>query len=137
RAGEILGLAGLIGAGRSEIAKGICRLEGDVTGEVHLDGRRLRLRHYQDSIAEGIVYLSEDRKGDGVFLHMSIAANVSAMSLGKVSRRSLINHRLERRLAERTGRELRLKYGHLGDDVATLSGGNQQKVALTKLLSVE
>lgn len=65
--GEILGLAGLIGAGRSEIVKGICRLEGDVSGEVSLNGKRLALTRYQDSIAEGIVYLSEDRKETASF----------------------------------------------------------------------
>jgi ribose transport system ATP-binding protein len=137
RAGEILGLGGLIGAGRSEIAKAICRLEGDVTGDVRLKGCLLALRNYQDAIAAGIVYLSEDRKGDGVFLDMSIAANISAMSLRQISRRGIINRRLERQLAERTGRDLQLKYGHLDDSVSTLSGGNQQKVALTKLLSIE
>jgi ribose transport system ATP-binding protein len=134
---EILGFAGLIGAGRSEIAKGICRLEGDVTGEVHLKGRRLRPRHYQDCIANGIVYLSEDRKADGVFLNMSIAANASALSLGLVSRYGIISRRRERELAERTGRDLRLKFGHLDQDVSALSGGNQQKLALAKLLAVD
>jgi ribose transport system ATP-binding protein len=134
--GEILGFAGLIGAGRSEIAKGICRLEGEVTGEVRLKGRLLKLRHYQDSIASGVVYLSEDRKADGVFLNMSIAANASAMSLDAVSRFGIISRRRERQLAERTGGELRLKFGHLDQDVSTLSGGNQQKVALAKLLAV-
>jgi ribose transport system ATP-binding protein len=136
RAGEILGLGGLIGAGRSEIARAICRLEGQTTGEVRLKGRRLSLRHYQDAIAAGIVYLSEDRKGDGVFLDMSIAANISAMSLRQISRRGIINRRLERQLAERSGRDLHLKYRRLDDDVSSLSGGNQQKVALTKLLAI-
>ncbi len=135
--GEILGFAGLIGAGRSEIAKGICRLEGDVTGEVHLKGRRLDLKRYQDCIAHGIVYLSEDRKGDGVFLDMSIATNTSAMSLRRVSRLGILSRRRERKLAERAGRDLRLKFGHLDDAVSTLSGGNQQKVALAKLLAVD
>jgi ribose transport system ATP-binding protein len=137
RRGEILGFAGLIGAGRSEIAKGICRLEGDVTGEVHLKGRRLDLKRYQDCIAHGIVYLSEDRKGDGVFLDMSIATNTSAMSLRRVSRLGILSRRRERKLAERAGRDLRLKFGHLDDAVSTLSGGNQQKVALAKLLAVD
>ena len=136
RTGEILGLGGLIGAGRSEIARAICRLEAHVAGEVRLKGRRLSLRHYEDAIAAGVVYLSEDRKGEGVFLDMSIATNISAMSLRQISRRGLINRRLERELAERTGRDLQLKYGHLDDDVSTLSGGNQQKVALTKLLAI-
>ena len=136
RAGEILGFAGLIGAGRSEIAKGICRLQGEVEGEVMLNGRPLSLRHYQDAIAEGIVYLTEDRKGDGVFLEMSIAANISAISLDQVSSAGIINERREAELAKNTGRSLNLKYGHVDNNVSTLSGGNQQKVALAKLLSV-
>lgn len=136
RRGEILGLGGLIGAGRSEIAKGVCRLEGDATGEVALNGEPLRLKHYQDCIAHGIVYLSEDRKAEGVFLDLSIAENTSAMSLREVSRFGLIGKRREDRLAARVGRGLRLKYGQLDDAVSTLSGGNQQKVALAKLLAV-
>ncbi|WP_401491877.1 sugar ABC transporter ATP-binding protein [Streptomyces sp. NPDC091377] len=134
--GEILGFAGLIGAGRSEIAKGICRLEGDVTGEVRLKGQRLDPRDYQDCIAHGILYLSEDRKGSGVFLNMSIAANSSAMSLRQVSRYGIISRRRERQLADRVGRELKIKFDQLDHDVSTLSGGNQQKVALAKLLAV-
>ncbi|UUP18129.1 sugar ABC transporter ATP-binding protein [Nitratireductor thuwali] len=137
RKGEILGLAGLIGAGRSEIVKGICRLEGEVTGDVALFGRRLALRHYSDSIAEGIVYLSEDRKQDGLFLDMSIAANVSALDVGQVaSRAGLIDDDREAELAERLGGRLNLKCGHVGQPVSALSGGNQQKVAIAKMLSV-
>jgi ribose transport system ATP-binding protein len=133
--GEILGFGGLIGAGRSEIARGICRLEGEATGEVRMGGKTLTLRHYQDCIAHGIVYLSEDRKGDGVFLDMTIAENTSAMSLPQVSRAGVISRTREHHLAERTGADLELKFGHLDDNVSTLSGGNQQKVALAKLLA--
>jgi ribose transport system ATP-binding protein len=136
RRGEILGFAGLIGAGRSEIARGVCRLEGQVTGEVHLKGQLLKLRHYQDCIANGIVYLSEDRKADGVFVDMSIAANSSALVLDQVSRFGVIRRRLERELAGRIGGDLRLKFDHLDQDVSALSGGGQQKVALAKLLAV-
>jgi ribose transport system ATP-binding protein len=136
RKGEILGLAGLIRAGRSEIVKGICRLEGEVTGEVALDGRTLALRHYADSIAEGLVYLSEDRKGDGLFLDMPIAANVSALRLSQVAARGLIDEGREAEQAERLGGRLNLKCGHVGQPVASLSGGNQQKVAIAKMLSV-
>ena len=137
RQGEILGLAGLIGAGRSEIVKGICKLEGEVTGEIVLNGRQLDTSHYQESIAEGLVYLSEDRKGDGLFLDMSIAENVSALSLEQVSSQlGIINDRLEAGLARRLGAMLNLKCGHVGEPVSNLSGGNQQKVAIAKLLSV-
>jgi ribose transport system ATP-binding protein len=138
RKGEILGLAGLIGAGRSEIAKGICALEGEVTGGVRLKGRRLDRRHYKDSIAEGIVYLSEDRKGDGLFLEMSVAANVSALALQQVSSRlGIIDDRREGDQATRLGERLNLKCGHIGQPTSALSGGNQQKVAIAKMLSVK
>jgi ribose transport system ATP-binding protein len=135
--GEILGIAGLIGAGRSEIVKGICRLEGEVTGEVSLNGRRLSLSSYRDSIAEGIVYLSEDRKGDGIFLDMAIAANVSALKPEQVANQfGLINRHKEEAQAETLGKRLNLKCGSLSDPVSSLSGGNQQKVAIAKMLSV-
>lgn len=137
RKGEILGLAGLIGAGRSEIVKGICKLEGEVTGEVSLRGRKLDLGHYGDSIGEGIVYLSEDRKGDGLFLDMSIAANVSALSVEQVaSGAGIIDERRETEQAESLGGQLNLKCAHVGQPVSALSGGNQQKVAIAKMLSV-
>ena len=137
RKGEILGIAGLIGAGRSEIAKGVCKLEGDVTGEVWLHGEQLNLLSYQDSIANGVVYLSEDRKGDGVFLDLPISANVSALKLEQVANAiGLIQSDAEEIQAEQIGRKLDLKYGALSHPVSSLSGGNQQKVALAKMLSV-
>ncbi len=137
RKGEILGIAGLIGAGRSEIVKGICRLEGDVTGEVSLNGRKLSLKTYRDSISEGIVYLSEDRKGDGIFLDMSIAANVSALKPEQVANAfGLIAGSREEAQADTLGKRLNLKCGSLSDPVSSLSGGNQQKVAIAKMLSV-
>jgi len=138
RKGEILGIGGLIGAGRSEIVRGICRLEGQVTGDVSLHGKPLSLTHYADSIAAGIVYLSEDRKGDGLFLDMSIAANISALAVDRISTRfGLINERREKQRAETIGKQLSLKCGHVGQPVSTLSGGNQQKVAIAKMLSVD
>ncbi|MBW9072492.1 sugar ABC transporter ATP-binding protein [Agrobacterium deltaense] len=138
RRGEILGLAGLIGAGRSEIARAVCRLEGKPRGEVTLRGRPLKLKDYRDSIREGLVYLSEDRKGDGLFLNMSIASNVSALDIGRVSNgMGFIERRKEMKRADELGRRLKLRANSIGDAVSTLSGGNQQKVALAKMLSVE
>ena len=108
-----------------------------MTGDVSLHGRVLHLAHYADSIAEGIVYLSEDRKGDGLFLDMSIAANVSALSVEQVATRTgIIDDRLETEQAERLGGRLNLRYGHVRQPVSALSGGNQQKVAIAKMLSV-
>ena len=135
--GEILGIAGLIGAGRSEIVKGICGLQDGTTGEVTLDGKPHRIRSYRDSIDAGIVYLSEDRKGDGVFLDLSIAANVAAIDLRQVSTRwGTIDGAREAEQATRLGDRLGLKRGSIDAPVSSLSGGNQQKVAIAKMLSV-
>ncbi len=135
--GEILGIAGLIGAGRSEIVKGICGLEGNAAGDIVLKGHPLNISCYQDSIGEGIVYLSEDRKGDGVFLDLSIAANISALSVEQISSRyGLINNRKELTQARQLGNQLNLKCGHITHPVSSLSGGNQQKVAIAKMLSI-
>ena len=136
--GEILGMAGLIGAGRSEIAKGICGLEGEaVTGDLSLEDQPMEIRNYQDSIANGMVYLSEDRKGDGVFLDLSIAANISALSVEQVSTNlGIVDNAREASQALTLGERLNLKYGHINHPVSSLSGGNQQKVAIAKMLSV-
>jgi ribose transport system ATP-binding protein len=137
RKGEILGIAGLIGAGRSEIVKGICGLHEGTSGEVILDGEPMLIRSYRESIDKGIVYLSEDRKGDGVFLDLSIAANVSALDLDQVSTAwRTLDREKEDAQAVRLGDRLGLKRRSIHDPVSSLSGGNQQKVALAKMLSV-
>lgn len=136
--GEILGFGGLIGAGRSEIVRGIARLEGAARGQVYLHGKEIVLKDYADCIARGIVYLSEDRKGDGVFLDLPIAANIAALDLRRVAGRfGVINAMRETAQAKRIGDALRLKAASMAHRVASLSGGNQQKVALAKLLAVE
>ena len=138
RGGEVLGIAGLIGAGRSEVVRGVCRLEGKPSGRVLLNGHELSLKSYSDAIAAGIVYLSEDRKGDGVFLDLPISHNVSALRLANIaSRLGLINFPAEQQQAETFGEKLKLKAASVDHKVSTLSGGNQQKVALAKLLAVQ
>jgi ribose transport system ATP-binding protein len=137
RKGEILGVAGLIGAGRSEIVKGICGLHPVTRGTVELSNKAFAIRSYRDSIDNGLVYLSEDRKGEGVFLDLPIAANVSALDLGQVSTRwGTVDRGREVELAGRLGDRLDLKRGSVHDPVSSLSGGNQQKVAIAKMLSV-
>lgn len=134
--GEIFGIAGLIGAGRSEVVKAICGLHGKSSGSIRFQGREVNIRNYQDSIQLGIVYLSEDRKEDGLFLDLPIAGNISALNLEQVSRRGLVSRRLENQQAQALAEQLNLKYGSLRDKVSSLSGGNQQKVAIAKMLSV-
>jgi ribose transport system ATP-binding protein len=136
--GEILGVAGLIGSGRSEIVKGICCLESDTSGEVRVNGKPLESKDYQHSIEAGVVYLSEDRKGDGVFLELPISANVSALRLAQVaSKLGIIRRDKEEKQASTLGDQLNLKCDRLSDPVSSLSGGNQQKVAIAKMLSVK
>src|SRR5687767_7954591 len=136
--GEIVGIAGLIGAGRSEIVKAVCGLHQTTAGEVRLRGQRLALGSYRRSIDSGIVYLSEDRKGDGVFLDLSIASNVSALDLRQVSTPwGTIDRGREVEQANRLGDRLGLKRASVDHPVSSLSGGNQQKVAIAKMLSVD
>ena len=134
--GEILGLSGLIGAGRSEVVKAICGLHPVCDGELFFNGERVNIENYQDSIKYGIVYLSEDRKVEGVFLDMSIQRNISALAIDQVSRNGIVDQQLERKQAENYASRLKVKCSTLSQDVSSLSGGNQQKVLIAKLLSV-
>lgn len=137
KAGEILGIGGLIGAGRSEIAQTICGLRQASSGSVALDGKPLTIRSYADAVQAGLVYLSEDRKGSGVFLDLSIAANVSALDLGKLTGRfGLLDRRAEADQAASLTKRLGVRMAGIDAPVSTLSGGNQQKVAIAKQLSV-
>jgi ribose transport system ATP-binding protein len=134
--GEILGIGGLIGSGRTEIAEGICGLRPVTVGEVVLAGKRQTIKRYSDAVAAGIVYLSEDRKGSGLFLDLSIAGNVSALDLDRVTRIGLVDREAEASQANKLARQLSIRMGGIDNPVSSLSGGNQQKVAIAKQLAV-
>lgn len=134
--GEIFGVAGLIGAGRSEMVQGLCGLRKKHTGILTFNGQVVKITGYRDSIEQGIVYLSEDRKEEGLFLELSILSNVSALKLEQISDHGLINKDKEFEQAQTLTSKLNLKSGSLYHKVSSLSGGNQQKVALAKILSV-
>ncbi|APO71005.1 ribose ABC transporter ATP-binding protein RbsA 1 (plasmid) [Rhizobium gallicum] len=138
RKGEILGIGGLIGSGRTEIAEAICGLKSRSAGTVRLHGKAQSIRAYSDAVKAGIVYLSEDRKGSGVFLEMSIAQNISVLDLKSLTNPiGLLNRRAEAALAENFARRLGVRMGGIEAPVKSLSGGNQQKVALAKQLAVK
>src|SRR5271165_6780826 len=128
-------MAGLVGAGRSEIVKAACGLYPRSAGAVSLLGEDFPVGSYHDAVDKGVVYLSENRKREGVFLDLSIAANISALDVGRVATRfGLIDRRKEDSIASELARRVRLKIGRLSNPVSTLSGGNQQKVAIAKML---
>jgi rhamnose transport system ATP-binding protein len=136
RRGEILGLAGLVGSGRTQLAEVLFGLSPADSGEILLEGRAVRIASPAQAIRLGIGYVPEDRRQHGVVLEMSVAANASMASLGAVSRRGLIDRSAERAAAERYVEQLRIKTPSVDTGVGALSGGNQQKVALARWLSI-
>jgi rhamnose transport system ATP-binding protein len=135
--GEIVGLAGLVGSGRTQLAETIFGITPAESGEIVLNGTPLRIASPSDAIRAGIGYVPEDRRQHGVVLEMSVAANASLASLGSVSRRGLIDRGRERAAAQEYVERLRIKTSSVLADVGTLSGGNQQKVALARWLATK
>ncbi len=137
RKGEILGIGGLIGSGRTEIAEGICGLRQVTEGDVKLHGQRLNARSYAEAVKAGVVYLSEDRKGSGVFLDLSIAQNIAVLDLKSLTGPlGLLNSKTEAERARDLTKRLGVRMGGIDMLVSSLSGGNQQKVAIAKQLAV-
>jgi rhamnose transport system ATP-binding protein len=137
RAGEIVGLAGLVGAGRSEVARAIFGIDMPDAGEVHVAGKRVAAGKPGAAVRAGIALVPEDRRVQGLALELSIARNASLTVLGRLVRHGLISSSSETKLASYWGKRLRLKAASLDLPVGTLSGGNQQKVVLGKWLATE
>jgi rhamnose transport system ATP-binding protein len=135
RAGEILGLAGLVGAGRSDVAKAIFGIERYDSGHVVVSGKPLPTGLVQASLAAGIALVPEDRQHEGLVLDMSVGHNLSLAMLSRLRRGGLIRRRREKELIERQIRDLQIRAAGPNVRAATLSGGNQQKVVLGKWLA--
>ncbi|HWX22199.1 MAG TPA: sugar ABC transporter ATP-binding protein [Candidatus Binatia bacterium] len=135
--GEILGFAGLVGAGRSELAKAIVGLDPCATGEILLAGQKLALRTSRQAIEHGIYLVPEDRRGEGLVVRMSVRENVSLPWLRRFSSLGLIQRERERQVAAEQVATLKVKTPSTETLVLNLSGGNQQKVILGKWLSRE
>jgi ribose transport system ATP-binding protein len=133
RRGEILGLAGLVGAGRTETAEALMGLRRRDGGQVRLLGRPIRPAHPRDAVDAGMAYLSEDRRGRGLVIGRPIRENLTLAALRNYTR-GLIWPGRERTAAAELIARLGIKVGSMDDDIRTLSGGNQQKVALAKWL---
>jgi rhamnose transport system ATP-binding protein len=137
RRGEILGIAGLVGSGRTQLAETIFGLTPADEGEIAIDGAPVAIHSPADAIRAGIGYVPEDRRRHGVVLEMSVVANASLASLPSVSNRGLIRRRAESTRAEEYVQSLRIKTSSVDAEVGSLSGGNQQKVALARWLATK
>jgi ribose transport system ATP-binding protein len=136
-AGEVVGLAGLVGAGRTELARLIFGADPKTSGHVRLDGEEIHIREPLDAIRLGIGYLPEDRKGQGLFLQLSALANTSMNTLGRNSRLGVIDHAALRKLTSEAISRLSIKVNGPEGIVGGLSGGNQQKVLLARWLEIK
>ena len=135
RRGEIVALAGLVGAGRSEVARAIFGIDRWDAGSVEVAGKRLPAASPTSAMAAGVALVPEDRRQQGLVMDFSIERNIALASLDTVRRGGLIPRGAERRFARDWAVRLQLKYGKLTNPVWTLSGGNQQKVVLAKWLA--
>ena len=135
--GEIVGLAGLVGAGRSEVARAIFGAESFDAGEMLLDGRLVRFRSPADAIRAGVAMVPEDRKGLALFLEQPVRANISLVKLPFLARSGVVQRRAERVLAEDAARRFRIRAPSIEAPVRALSGGNQQKTVLARWLAMQ
>lgn len=137
RQGEILGLAGLVGAGRTETARAVFGADPIHSGSIALHGKSMTIKNPGDAIAKGIGLIPEDRKQHGILAQLSIRQNISFSSLASLVHGLLINSRKEKQKASDMKDRLRIKAPTLEVPVSSLSGGNQQKVVLSKALMTD
>jgi len=137
RKGEILGFAGLVGAGRTEIMQAITGVRPRVSGKLMLEGKEVHNRTLSEAIHNGFGYVNEDRKTAGLCLDMSVMKNISAVDLRNVANGQFISGAKEKAQAEHFVGELNIKTWGIEQTCATLSGGNQQKVMLAKWLAIK
>jgi len=137
RKGEILGVAGLVGSGRTQLAETLFGITPADSGEILVGTEQVRVATSADAIRSGIGYVPEDRRQHGVVLEMPITANTSLANLKAISHRGIVNRGAEGRLAQKYIAQLRIKAPSAHTIVGMLSGGNQQKVALSRWLAAE
>ncbi|MCL4385705.1 MAG: sugar ABC transporter ATP-binding protein [Actinobacteria bacterium] len=138
REGEILGLSGLVGAGRSEIVRAIYGLDKPDSGYIYIDSNRVTIKNSTHGINQGITFVSEDRRTESIIQAFTVKANITILLLKSiVSKFGLLSNKKENELSEKFVREFNIKTPSLNQLVMNLSGGNQQKVALAKCLSIK
>ena len=132
--GEIVGVAGLVGSGRTEMARAIFGADPKIAGEIYVEGERVTIESPRDAVQSGLCLMTEDRKGQGLLLGMSCAENITITDFAKISRHGLIERDEERKAATRLVQDLRIKTPSIDQLVRNFSGGNQQKVVIAKWL---
>jgi rhamnose transport system ATP-binding protein len=134
RSGEIVGLAGLVGSGRTQLAEALFGLATISQGSVYIDGIRAEIRSPRDAVQAGLAYVPEDRRRHAVILEMPIRSNVTLASLDKLAKNGMLQRRAERVVAQEFTERLHVKATSIETLAKNLSGGNQQKVALARWL---
>jgi rhamnose transport system ATP-binding protein len=135
RRGEIVGLAGLVGAGRSELAQVLFGITPAESGSIAIAGQQVAIRSPRQAMALGIAYVPEDRKHQGLILPMTVRENTTLSILRHLTRMGFVDERAERRIAAEYVERLRIRTPGIGQLVRNLSGGNQQKVVIAKWLA--
>ncbi len=137
RRGEILGLTGLVGAGRTEVCQSLFGIKGCDKGKIYVKGKEVRINNPLDAIRQGIGYLPEDRQKQGLVLEWGIGQNITLSSLDQISKRGVLDVSHEAEVAKTLAEKVRVKANSIFDLASSLSGGNQQKVVFAKLLTAE
>ena len=134
--GEVLGVAGLLGAGRTELMRCLFGADPADHGDIFVDGKQCAIRSIEDAIHLGIGFVPEDRKQQGLFLRMTVQSNIASTSIAQISSRGFIQKRKEKELSEKYVNQLQVKVSGLDQLALNLSGGNQQKLVLAKWLAL-
>jgi len=135
--GEILGIAGLVGAGRTELARGIFGADKIESGEVYVFGEKVTIKSPRDAIKAGLAFITEDRKGEGLILEQDLEFNMTLASLNKFKNRSFLQKKNMNKRATDYIKQLHVRPGNIGQHAVYLSGGNQQKVVIAKWLCTQ
>lgn len=134
RKGEVVGLAGLLGSGRTELAKVLFGADAYDEGEIEVDGEKVKFKLPKDAIDKGFAFCSEDRKVEGIIPHMSVKENITLALLPKISKMGVISRKKQDEIVEKYIKRLGIKTPHANQLIRNLSGGNQQKVLLARWL---
>jgi len=137
RHGEIVGMGGLVGAGRTDVARAIFGVEPADSGTIEIDGKPATIREPSDAIALGLAFVPEDRAVAGIFRSLSVEANITAAVPGKIAPRGFIRRAVEKTLAADAVKRLRIRLASVRQPIGELSGGNQQKAILARWLMTD